>query len=121
MRYPVFLFATIFNVILLIASRGYLPPYEQIGVRNSDSRAAVSTNVSMADATPSPQIQEITITPVKAVRANPSRTPKPTPIPPEIPPPTDRRLLHSMILFSVLAVVVVIFGVWINRDRFNMR
>jgi hypothetical protein len=47
----------------------------------------------------------------------PTRTPGPTPIPPVIPPPTDPDRIHIMVAFGVLAVIVVLAGVWINRFR----
>jgi hypothetical protein len=59
--------------------------------------------------------------PAKTPRITPIHTPRPTAQPPEIPPPTDRRLLHSMILFAVIASLTIVFGLWTNRQRINPR
>ena len=40
---------------------------------------------------------------------------RPTPVPLVIPPPADPRQTRLIILGGVIAVVVVIVGVWINR------
>jgi cyanophycinase len=49
----------------------------------------------------------------------PTRTPRPTATPPDIPPPADPAKANLMIAFSILAVIVVLIGVWINRQRIN--
>jgi len=59
--------------------------------------------------------------PVKTPRITPTHTPRPTATPPEIPPPTDRRLLHSMILFGAIASLTIVFGIWTNRHRIITR
>jgi hypothetical protein len=59
--------------------------------------------------------------PVKTPHVTPTHTPRPTAPPPEIPPPTDKRLLHSMILFAVIASLTIVFGLWTNRQRINPR
>ena len=45
----------------------------------------------------------------------PTDTPRPTRTPPPIPPQQDLTQTNLMILFVILAVVVIIVGVWINR------
>ncbi len=43
-----------------------------------------------------------------------------TPEPPETAPVTEHRFLQSMILLSVVMVIVILFGIWSNRDGINM-
>ena len=47
----------------------------------------------------------------------PTRTPRPTSTPVPIPPPQDPGKMNTMIFFGVVAVIVVIVGVWINREK----
>lgn len=47
----------------------------------------------------------------------PTRTRKPTATPVPIPPPSDPAKARMMIGFGVLAVLVIIIGVWINRHN----
>jgi hypothetical protein len=49
--------------------------------------------------------------------AKPTRTPRPTSTPVPIPPPAEPFSLNLMIFFGVLAVTVVLVGVWINRKK----
>jgi hypothetical protein len=62
--------------------------------------------------TPSPTAAPQTSEPVE-----PTRTPKPTATPVPTPPPSDPGKIRLMIGFGILAVIVIIFGVWINRQR----
>jgi hypothetical protein len=48
---------------------------------------------------------------------DPTRTPKPTSTPIATPPPADPETINMMIIFGVIAVIVIIIGVWINRQR----
>jgi len=72
---------------------------------------------------PSTENQQPTSTPILATESpedsqeKPTRTPKPTATPPTIPPPQNFSQTNLMILFVVLAVIVVIIGVWLNRER----
>jgi hypothetical protein len=68
-----------------------------------------------------PAVIPATQKPVKTPHITPTHTPRPTAPPPEIPPPTDKRLLHSMILFAVIASLTIVFGLWTNRQRINPR
>lgn len=52
-----------------------------------------------------------------AKQQNPTRTPRPTSTPVPIPPPTDYAMNNMMIVFGMVAVIVVIIGVWINREK----
>jgi hypothetical protein len=65
------------------------------------------TETAATPPTPQPTVEIIVVT----------ATSKPTATPVPIPPPPDPRQIDTMIGLVVLAVVVVIFGVWINRDR----
>jgi len=49
--------------------------------------------------------------------AKPTKTPRPTKTPLAIPPSQNVSQTNLMILFVALAVVVVLIGVWINRER----
>ncbi len=46
----------------------------------------------------------------------PTRTPRPTSTPVPIPPAADPNATSLMILFGLIAVMVVIVGVWLNRS-----
>ena len=46
-----------------------------------------------------------------------TKTPRPTSTPVPIPPPPEPMSLNLMILFGIIAVIVVLIGVWINRKR----
>lgn len=72
------------------------------------------TPTSTISATLAPATQE-------GMRWIPQKTNRPTPIPPDAPPVTDALLLQLMILFAVVAVIVVLIGVWLNLDRTNLR
>lgn len=49
--------------------------------------------------------------------SDPTRTPKPTSTPIATPPPADPGTINMMIIFGVIAVIIIIIGVWINRQR----
>jgi hypothetical protein len=122
MKNPIISLLTAIQVVfLLLSSHAAYNSLETSETTNKATQSPIAYKMVSATATPVLISLQTTNTSPKALRANPTRTPRPTQIPPEIPPPTDRRLMHSMILFGVVAVIVVIFGVWINRDRINMR
>jgi len=55
--------------------------------------------------------------PTEAPREKPpTRTPRPTGTPIPTPPPSDPGTTNLMVFFGVLSVVVVIVGVWLNRQ-----
>ena len=47
----------------------------------------------------------------------PTRAPRPTPTPIQVPPPTSQNTIQLLIVSGVLVVAVVIFGIWLNRNR----
>jgi hypothetical protein len=47
----------------------------------------------------------------------PKKTPRPTPIPLIIPPPANQTSSNIIVLLGVLSVLIVIFGVLINRSK----
>jgi hypothetical protein len=47
----------------------------------------------------------------------PTKTPRPTATPVFVPPPSDPDYLRLMIALSVIMVVVLMIGVWINREH----
>jgi hypothetical protein len=58
-----------------------------------------------------------------AIQAPDTQATTPTPTPPgeEIPQPTDVRLMRGMILLAAISAAVILIGVWINRQRANLR
>lgn len=46
----------------------------------------------------------------------PTRTPRPTTTPVPIPPAANPNATSLMILFGLIAVIVVVVGVWLNRS-----
>lgn len=70
----------------------------------------------------SPQIQDDTLA-NKAFQATEIQEAAPTPTPrgEEIPQPTDVRLMRTMILLAAISAAVILIGVWINRQRANLR
>ena len=77
-----------------------------IGHGVSNSLAKGSTHIQL----------EESVTPTKS-SIKPTRTPRPTITPPAIPPPQDVSQTNLMIVFVILAVVIVVIGIWINRER----
>lgn len=49
-------------------------------------------------------------------QAKATRTPRPTGTPVPQPPPSDPETTNMMIGFSVIAALVVLLGVWVNRS-----
>jgi hypothetical protein len=90
------------------------------GLANFAWNSSPST-VQLAMQQVTPTVLPPTQKPAKSPHITPTHSPRPTAPPPEIPPPTDRRLLHSMILFAVIASLTVVFGLWTNRQRINPR
>ena len=70
---------------------------------------------SLADGNTHIQLEE-SVTPTRS-SSKPTRTPRPTITPPAIPPPQDVSQTNLMIVFVILAVVIVVVGIWINRER----
>ena len=78
------------------------------------SRFQAPTEASLTE-TPLPTIEP---SPTKQPKAGaPTRVPRPTATPLTIPPPSDPGRSHIMVGFGVLAAIVVVVGVWINRHR----
>ena len=70
---------------------------------------------------PTPVPLEIVQTPVptKKIPKGQTRTPRPTATPPDIPPPADPNQAKLMIFFSIVAVSIILIGVWLNRRTFE--
>jgi hypothetical protein len=66
----------------------------------------------ISEGTPTPTITQ---QPEKK-NAAPTRTPRPTTTPVPIPPAANPNATSLMILFGLIAVIVVIVGVWLNRS-----
>ena len=65
------------------------------------------------------QVSEATPTlqPEEKPTPTPTRTPKPTSTPIPTPPPYDPGRTNLMIGFSLLVVMVILMGLWVNRQR----
>jgi cyanophycinase len=48
---------------------------------------------------------------------DPTRTPRPTPTPVVVPPASNPGTTHTLAISGVLVVLVIIFGLWLNRRR----
>ena len=46
-----------------------------------------------------------------------AKPPRPTSTPIPIPPPPDPGSINLMVFFGVIVVLIILFGVWINRQR----
>jgi hypothetical protein len=73
---------------------------------------ATPTSTATPTITPSP-----TLAPTGTPSPRPTRTPRPTLTPPIIPPPTNPDISHWMVAFGMLIVVVILFGLMLNRSR----
>jgi cyanophycinase-like exopeptidase len=73
---------------------------------------ATPTATATATATLTP-----TSSPTPTTTPRPSRTPRPTLTPPIIPPPSNPDIAHWMVAFGMLVVVVIVFGLLLNRKR----
>jgi len=78
---------------------------------DAGNQAANLTISSAATQTPSP----IEISPIKTPKPNSPSRPTPTSVP--VPPPSDPRTTQLMVLFGILIVTIVIFGIWLNRRK----
>jgi cyanophycinase-like exopeptidase len=67
--------------------------------------------------TPLPTLTVTQDSPLQFPKPAPTRTPRPTSTPLTVPPPPDSGQINLMILIASLSVLIVIFGVWINRNR----
>jgi hypothetical protein len=47
------------------------------------------------------------------------KTPKPSPTPLLIPPPANENINKSIISFGLLSIIVVLFGLWLNREKIS--
>ncbi len=55
-------------------------------------------------------------TPASGETQDPTRTPRPTPTPMPLPPPSNPNTIQLMVIFGILVVLVVVFGLWLNRN-----
>jgi cyanophycinase-like exopeptidase len=95
----------------------------QIAVQNPVEHAATPVLIT---ATPTPlptstATASPTVTPTATRTHRPTRTPRPTATPPVIPPPSNPDTNQWMVGFSVLIVVIILFGMLINRRRLTQR
>jgi len=115
----------------LVIANGFLDifaPGEPISFEVADSQPIAEhmpTPVLLtATATPLPTATSTstpTLTPTATRTHRPTRTPRPTATPRDIPPPSDPDLNQWMVAFGVLVVIVIVFGMLINRQRLTRR
>jgi len=95
-------------------------------IRNFDANMNPAPVTSATSAqlltTPSPTITELqtpTTSPFKPSDESVSndQSQKPTPAPIAIPPPANPNWVNIMIGVALISVIIIIVGVWINRDR----
>jgi len=91
-----------------------LVPYEHLIAVNT----ATPSPLPRKTGTPQPNSTNFSVTEIpEENNKKPTKTPKPTMTPPAIPPSQNVSQTNFMILFVVLAAIVVVVGVWINRER----
>ena len=73
---------------------------------------ATATPLPTATSTPTP-----TETPTPTRTHRPTRTPRPTATPRTVPPPSNPDTSQWMVVLSILIVVIVLFGIILNRSR----
>jgi hypothetical protein len=78
---------------------------------------ATSTPLPTATITPSPTVT-LTPTPTRRPTRTP-RPPRPTATPPQVPPPSNPNMNQLMITFGTLIIIIIIFGLLLNRRRFG--
>ena len=93
---------------------GFIPPQPRNPIQAQSIQASFPNFEAQTVETETPT-QVITTQPQETIE--PTRTPKPTATPIPTPPPSDPGGIRLIISFGILAVIVVIFGVWINRQR----
>jgi hypothetical protein len=86
------------------------------GQRVQENQTPTPTLTASPTRTDTPEPTE-TQPPTEAPRATSTRTPRPTSTPLTIPPPSDPETSRIMVAFGVLAVIVVIVGLWLNRKN----
>jgi hypothetical protein len=89
-------------------------------VPNISIRAAGYDRASVDLSTPTTDQTSSTSSPNTATEtgdsnSKPTRTPRPTGTPVPIPPPSDPNTNSMLIGFGIIAVLVVLFGVWMYR------
>ena len=96
---------------------------EVISNCDANMKPAPETSLSSAQllTTPSPTITELhtqTTPPFEPSDESVSsdQSPKHTPTPIAIPPPTNRNWINIMIGVMLISVIIIIVGVWINRE-----
>jgi hypothetical protein len=92
---------------------------QQINIEHSiDNSITANTNPvqSIITLTPSPSEYSTTISTQASEK---HKTPKPTPTLLLIPPPANENISKSIIGFGILSIVVVLFGLWLNREKLS--
>jgi len=103
----------------------FLPITTEEDIRNFDANMdpapVTSTTSAQLLTTPSPTFTELqtpTTAPFEPLNESVSsdQSPKLTPAPIAIPPPSNPNWVKIMIGVALISVIIIIVGVWINRD-----
>ena len=76
------------------------------------------TTPNQPKTTPTPSPAAFRITETSQI-LDKHKTPRPSPTPLLIPPPADEKTNRSIIGFGILSIIVVLFGLWLNRDKLS--
>jgi len=105
----------ILSILLLISSTSSIIPNSEASEISTQKQLSVES-ISIRKLQDS-QSNNKSLQIVQNLADKPTRTPKPSPTPPTIPPSQNIGQTNLMILFVILAVIVVLIGVWLNREK----
>jgi hypothetical protein len=113
---PLFVFTVISNHYLYLHNKGDINIQESFDTKeylfldeNIESKEFLNHNYSNTKIDTIQSLNE----------KKPTKTPKRTPPPLIIPPPADPKILNIITFLGVLLVVIILFGVWINRKKLD--
>jgi hypothetical protein len=111
MRYSIWIFTTAVFAALLFILWGTSPNWVQAGsdISSGSTELEISAAHSQKSLTPDSSASGETPEPTRMAR------PTPTPLP--VPPPSNPNTTQMLVIFGVLVVLVVIFGLILNRNR----
>ncbi|MCI0520729.1 MAG: hypothetical protein L0Z70_10815 [Chloroflexi bacterium] len=104
------------NLLLDIFTPGQPIQPQDPSLQSTPASPATSFPATPAFTPTQTLLAELTATPLPST-PDPTRTPRPTPTPLLVPPPSDPDTTHLMVIFGVIAVTVVLFGIFLNRRR----
>ncbi|MDI6694518.1 MAG: hypothetical protein QME21_05690 [Anaerolineales bacterium] len=98
------------------------PKPQWIAASAAESMAAPIPSLLQTDSATRTPISELSPNNVgSAMEAEPTPSAPTPPGQEEIPASTDVRLMRGMILLAAISAAVILIGVWINRQRANLR